>query len=104
MRWRSRLADLHAFPKRDAAFDVGGGLFGLGVVPGSVWVHVAIDIDGVITGLTLPGATGLVVAKADVLTLDRSLREIVVPLDHDGIVAFSNDGVLPDGFHTQTPW
>jgi len=98
-----RLANLHALPKRHPAFDIGSSVFGLGVVPGGVRVDVAMDVDGVVAGLALPGATGLVVAKADVFTLERGLGEVVVAFDHDGVVALGDDGVFPNGFHEFTP-
>jgi hypothetical protein len=49
--------------------------------------------------LTLPSTHGFVVAGRNEFGFQGAQREIVIALKQDGIVTFSDDGVVPDGLH-----
>ena len=39
------------------------------------------------------------VAEGDEVAVQRALGEVVVAFNQNGVVAFSNEGVVPDGAH-----
>src|SRR5438105_2147140 len=95
--------DLHAFPERDSTFDFASRLARLRVIPDGVRIHLAVDHQAVVIRLPFPGATRAVVAEGDVLLVQAAFGKVVVPFHNDGVVALSDDGAVPDGFHSMTP-
>src|SRR5205085_368554 len=72
-------------------------LLRLGIVPGGVLVALPVDKDIVVAGHALPRARRVMAALAEELLAQRLRREVMVALDHNGLVAFGQHGVIPDG-------
>lgn len=105
------LLHLHAAPKSHVAREVFGdaldrAIHESGVVPGGVYVGLAIDGDGVITGLALPKTGGVVIGGCEIFLVDGTGWKVPVALDVDEVVffGFGDGGVVPDGFHDVVPF
>ena len=96
---RLLLFDFHAFPEGYPALDLLGGLFGVGVVPSGVFVLLPVHAERIVAGLAFPGAGSVGNAVFKKLLFDGVGGEIVIVFNHDGVVAFGYDGVVPDSFH-----
>src|SRR5258706_13305566 len=83
--------DVDAVPKSDAALDLRGRGFRVGVVPSWGLVLHAVDGDMEIVGIALPRTNRSVIAGLQEFLFDTFGREIAVALDNDSGVAFRDD-------------
>src|SRR5216683_396698 len=90
---------LHPVPEGDAVLDFRRRRFGLRVVPRSIAVDLVPDDHVVVTRQPFPAADGVVRAGAEVSLVDTRGWEVVIALNHHGLVALRNDGPLPDRSH-----
>lgn len=65
------------------------------IIPGGILVHRTIYDSVVIARPSFPGADGLVVALSEVFLIERIKREVLIAFELNGLVAFSQDGVVP---------
>src|SRR5215218_7669217 len=91
----SRLADLDALPEGDPAGDLRGRALRLGVVPGRVPVHLAVDLEREVGGGALPGADAVRLRRAEDVAAHRLAREVRVALDGDDVVGLRDHGAVP---------
>src|SRR5215210_5042760 len=82
--------DGHVLPEGHPAGDLGGGVLGLGVVPGGVLAAAAVVLEGEVERRALPRADGVRVALAHNVRPHRRTREVMVALDDDRVVAVGN--------------
>jgi len=80
-------------------FDLGRCGFGIGIVPGSIFVDLPIDDNIVVARFTFPWASGMRGALLKIFSLNRLRREIVVAFDDYRIVALCQNGVVPGRLH-----
>src|ERR1044071_21036 len=95
-RKRQRLIpDLYAPPERNVVLDLLGGFFGLGIIPRGILIGVITNSDMIVAGKAFPRAGGVFLALLKVLFFDRIGREVMIPLDHDGLIRLSQYRVFP---------
>src|SRR4051812_36439128 len=82
---------LDALPERHPPTDHLGLPLWVRVVPDRVPGPLAIYQQGVVAGLSLPRARGLVVREGDVALVERVLRKVGVGFDPHGVVALRDD-------------
>jgi hypothetical protein len=95
--WRLFL-DSHSSPERDVVFDLFSRRFGIGVVPRRTGILLAIDLDVVVTGQTLPWTSSVMIVGLEELLPNCIWREILITFYFDGSIALCKDGVFPDCF------
>jgi hypothetical protein len=89
---------LYTPPKRNIILDLPGSLLWGGIVPGGVFVLLAIYLNRIVAGQAFPRAGCVRIAPLKILVLDRIGREVLVPLyDYTGI-AFSECDAVPGCF------
>jgi len=93
--WRLSIDLNLVLVERHVVLDVIRLFFGLGVVPGDVWDGFSVDGSVVVRGGSFPrtDSTGLGIGKERLL--DRAGREVMIVLDHDGLVGLG-DGLSVD--------
>src|SRR4051812_34832427 len=95
----------HALPEGVTALDLGCGGLGIGVEPDGIGVALAVDKETLVARHALPRTIGVGVAGFEQRRIDAVGREIMVALDDDGIVGFSDDGSVPAcGRHVSAPY
>ena len=92
---RSSSADAHPAPEGDVVLDVGSSSARRRVVEGSTLVALAVDLDVVVAGNTLPCACGVPRRVDEILTVDGLAREVVVPFDDDRFVTLGEYDAVP---------
>ena len=100
---RELIANLYSAPERNVVLDRLGRLFWLGIIPSGVLVGAVPDSDVVVARQAFPRAGTMLLALLEILFLDRTWRKIMVPLDDNRFVAFSEYCVLPYRLHFSTP-
>jgi hypothetical protein len=91
--------DLDPVPESDVPRNLPGRVFRMGIVPGGIGVFLAINRDGVITGLTLPRTGSVGAAVLEIVETHALGWEVMVVFDDDGLVALSEHGTIPNCFH-----
>ena len=90
--------DLDSAPESYAVFDLFRGVFRGRVVPGGVGILFSIYFQRVIAGCAFPWANCSGGAGFEVLFGKGFRGEVLVSFDDDGVVAFRDYRVLPNGF------
>src|SRR6267154_269155 len=90
--------DAHAFPESNAVLDFSSGGFRFWVIPRGVFVLHAADADMVVMSSSLPRTDGSVLARPEEFRLNGIGREVLVALNNDRGVAFSDDFAAPRCF------
>ena len=80
--------DLNALPEGYVVFDVCGGGLRLRVVPGRVFVSLAVHQYVIVVRGSFPRADGGVIAGLEEFTVNAFGGEIVVSFDLLGVIAF----------------
>ena len=78
--------NLNALPESDPVGDFARGILWFGVIPRGVCVGFAVDDQRMIMRLALPSAHRRRVAALQKVDIDRIAREIVIAVDHHGII------------------
>ena len=89
---------LYTPPKCNIILDLPGSLLWGGIVPGRVFVLLAIYLNRIVAGQAFPRAGRVRIAPLKILALDRIGREVLVPLDDDAVIAFSECNAVPGCF------
>src|SRR6478672_11301404 len=79
--------DFDTFPEGDVSFNVFGGIFGLGIVPSSVFINLSINFNRVITGNAFPGTGGVSVAFFEILLVDSIGGKVLIALNYFSAIA-----------------
>src|SRR5216683_4813627 len=90
--------DAHASPESDAVLDFGGCGLRFWVIPRGVFVLHAADADMVVVGSSLPRTNGSVLARPEEFRLNGIGWEVLVALNNNSRVAFSDDFAAPGCF------
>src|SRR5882672_3124735 len=94
---------LDAFPEGYVVFDLGGGWFGLRVIPGGVFVFQAVDFERVVVRGAFPGAFAGVLAGLEKFLFHRVGREILIPFHYDAAITVRDDFSSPGCFWHFSP-
>src|SRR5690606_10722832 len=90
-------------PKGDPPLDVLRVGLCLRVIPRGIAVHVAVHDHVVIARRSFPRTYTVRFARLKIFRLERFGREVMVSLDHLCIVAFGQNGPVPNCFHIVPP-
>ena len=91
------ILDLHpnTAPESDAVFNLFSSFLWLRIIPGSIFIDLAVYLDGVVAGKALPGTGGMSVAGFQILFLDCIRWEILISLDNDAIITLGYCDAIP---------
>ena len=92
---RRLLLHFHATPKGHVPLDLAGRRLGVGIVPGRIWIVLAVNEQAHITRLALPWACRGCGAGAKILALEAGFREIDVPFHSLSYITFGNYLAVP---------
>src|SRR5260370_949616 len=67
------------------------------VVPGCIFIFLAVHQEIVVTGRALPAAYRLRVALLEILAMNRVGWKVVVAFDDFSLGGFGKNGTIPDG-------
>src|SRR5438046_5156819 len=84
-----------AFPKGDAVFDVESRFFRIWIIPGGIFVHIAVDDNVMITCFAFPRTSCVRRVFAEMRAVNRICREVVIAFDNQRLVALSKCRALP---------
>jgi hypothetical protein len=73
---------LDTAPEGDIALNILGLLFGCGIIPGRILIHLAIHLYIVVTCHALPWARGMCATFLEILALDCIGWKVLVTFDH----------------------
>src|SRR5690606_28264937 len=100
------LCDFYAVPEcyvvGEVFADFWDGRFqGLGVIPGTSGIDLAVHVHVIVAGLALPGAVGVLAAWFEILFLQAVWRKVPVAvyISQVFLIGLGDCLVVPDGFH-----
>src|SRR5579884_346325 len=94
----SLLDDFDVFPEGDHAFDMLRLVLRIGVVPGGIFVVLAVYTHGVIAGFAFPASGSALFARGQELLVNRFGWEVGVAVHLHGLVALGQNRAVPNCF------
>src|SRR6476661_4047332 len=86
---------LDALPESGAVLDLAGRGLGLRVIPGSIWVALAVHLHVVVAGGAFPRTHCLVIAGLEIFAVNGLHGEVLIAFHLDRLVRFSENGSVP---------
>src|SRR5437868_4307030 len=96
------LFDFYAFPESHIILNIVSCLFCLRIIPGSIFVDFTTNNYIIITGFAFPGASGVCIALLKKFSVYSICRKILIAFDNNRVVAFCQNGTIPNCFHNFT--